>query len=81
MFFHLKGMMSELSDGSLRQISMAMVGWICLSVRLEVDVRLYSEDNEELELKEKERLEKRVADLDQAVKDLKNEIKVDRGEE
>ena len=36
---------------------------------------------QELELKEKERLEKRVADLEQAVKDLKHEIKVDRGEE
>ena len=37
--------------------------------------------NQELELKEKERLEKRVADLEQAVKDLKHEIKIDRGEE
>ena len=36
---------------------------------------------QELELKEKERLEKRVADLEQAVKNLKHEIKVDRGEE
>ena len=36
---------------------------------------------QELDLKEKERLEKRVADLEQAVKDLKHEIKVDRGEE
>ena len=36
---------------------------------------------QELELKEKERLEKRVADLEQAVKDLKHEIKIDRGEE
>jgi len=36
---------------------------------------------QELELKEKERLEKRVEVLEQAVKDLKYEIKVDRGEE
>lgn len=36
---------------------------------------------QELELKEKERLEKRVADLEQAIQDVRHDIKVDRGEE
>lgn len=36
---------------------------------------------QELELKEKERLEKRVADLEKAIQEVRHDIKIDRGEE
>jgi len=36
---------------------------------------------QELEAKEKERLEKRVADLEKAIQEVKRDIKIDRGEE
>ena len=37
--------------------------------------------DKELELKEKERLEKRVADLEKAIQEVRHDIKIDRGEE
>ena len=36
---------------------------------------------QELELKEKERLEKRVADLEKPIQEVRHDIKIDRGEE